>query len=124
MNLIKHVGVSEERVATGIGAKINRPAAVYDAREIGRIGLTEDPSAECDEARMVFFFLGRGLHNRRVRERFLHRLYFRDEDLERTDGQSIGQFCRFQSFGAGEQDLKLMPFDASCAREIQLEFFL
>ena len=62
MNLIKYIRVGEERAAAGIGAKIDRPAPIFDARKIGRIGISEDPSAEGDEAGMVFVFSRRLFH--------------------------------------------------------------
>lgn len=54
MDFIKGIGVSEERAETGFGAEIDRAAAILDAREVGRISVTKDPSAEGDEARMFF----------------------------------------------------------------------
>ena len=62
MDSIKDIWVGEERAETGFGAEIDRPAAIFDAREIGRIGITEDPSAEGDEAGMFFLLTRRLLH--------------------------------------------------------------
>ena len=51
MDFIEDLRVCEECAETGFCAEINCPAAIFCAREIGRIGVAEDPSAECDEAR-------------------------------------------------------------------------
>ena len=50
MDFIKHIRVSEERAEAKLGAKIDRSAAILDAREIGRVRITEFTSAEGDEA--------------------------------------------------------------------------
>jgi hypothetical protein len=57
MNFIEDIRISEECSKAGFSAKIDRPAAVLSAREVGWVGITEDPSTEGDEARMFF---GRG----------------------------------------------------------------
>ena len=45
MDFVKQVGVSQERAETGFGAEINRPSFIFDAREVGRIGITENAPA-------------------------------------------------------------------------------
>ena len=52
MDFVENVGVGEERAETGICAEIDGPATIFDAREVCRIGVTEDAPAECDEAWM------------------------------------------------------------------------
>ena len=54
MDFIEDVRVREERAETGFGAEIDGAAAILSAREVGRIGIAKDPSAEGDETRMVF----------------------------------------------------------------------
>ena len=52
MDLIEDIWVSEERAQARLSAEIDRPAAIFDAWEIRRIGITEDAPTERDEARM------------------------------------------------------------------------
>jgi hypothetical protein len=54
MDFIEDIWIRKERSKAGFSAKIDRPAAVLSAREVGWIGITENPSTEGDEARMVF----------------------------------------------------------------------
>jgi hypothetical protein len=58
MDLIKDIRVGQERAETGVGAEIDGPAAIFDSREIGWIGIAEDPPTKSDEARM-FLSMGR-----------------------------------------------------------------
>ena len=53
MNLIENIRVSSECAEAGLGAKINHPAAIFDARKIGRVRVAEDPPAERDETRVL-----------------------------------------------------------------------
>ena len=50
MRLIKHIWISQERVETGLGAKVDRFSAIFGTREIGRVRV-DDTSAKSDEAR-------------------------------------------------------------------------
>lgn len=50
MDFIEDIRVSEECTETGFSTEIDRPAAIFGTREIGRICIAEDPSAEGDEA--------------------------------------------------------------------------
>ena len=50
MDFIEHIRVSEERAQAGLGAEIDRPATIFGARIVGRVGVAENPSAEGDEA--------------------------------------------------------------------------
>lgn len=50
MDFIEKIGVGKERAQAGLGAEIDRPAAILDAREILRVGFPEDPPAEGDES--------------------------------------------------------------------------
>lgn len=56
MDFVENIRVCEKGAKAGVGAKIDYPAPIFDARKIGRIGVAEDPSAEGDEAR-VFLLL-------------------------------------------------------------------
>lgn len=49
MRFIEDIRVSQECTQTGFGAEIDCPAAIFDAREIGRIRVAEFSSAEGDE---------------------------------------------------------------------------
>ncbi len=57
MRFVKGIRVGAERLEAGLRAEIDRPAAILEAREIGGIGVAEDPPAEGDKAR-TFFLLG------------------------------------------------------------------
>ena len=54
MDFVKDIRVCEERAKTGLRAEIECPAMVFDAREISGVSVPEDPSAECDEAWVLF----------------------------------------------------------------------
>ena len=54
MDFIEHIRVREECAQAGIGTKVDRPAAIFDAREICRVGIAEDAPAKGNEARMLF----------------------------------------------------------------------
>ncbi len=54
MGFIKGIRVGAERLEAGLGAEIDRPAAILEAREISGIGVVEDPPAEGNKARMFF----------------------------------------------------------------------
>ena len=54
MDSVENIRVSEERAEAGLGAEIDRPAAVLDAREICGIGVVKDPSAKRNEAWVLF----------------------------------------------------------------------
>ena len=58
MDSVENNRVSEERAEAGLGAEIDRPAMILDAREICRIRIMKDPSAKRNEA-WVFFREGR-----------------------------------------------------------------
>ena len=58
MDFIESVRVSEECAETELGAKIDRSAAIWDAREICRIRITEFSSAQGDEAK-IFLLIQR-----------------------------------------------------------------
>jgi hypothetical protein len=53
MDFIEHLRVREKRAETGLGTEIDRPAAVFHAWKIGRIGIPKDPPTERDKARML-----------------------------------------------------------------------
>ena len=50
MHFIKDIRVDQERAETELGAKIDRPVAIWDAWEIGWVRITEFSSAQGDEA--------------------------------------------------------------------------
>jgi len=124
MDFVENIRVGEEGAETGIGAEIERAAAVLGSREVCWIGFAEDTPAESDEPGMLLLFQWMYLHGwvgtgvRRLR------LDLRNENLKRIDRQILWWFGRLEAFGAGEQDLEIMTFDASGAREIQVQFFL
>ena len=66
MNLIKDIWIRQERAETGFGTEIDRAAAILKPREVGGVGVAEDPSAQGDEE--MTFFAGSGWHvgHRRV----------------------------------------------------------
>ncbi len=56
MGFIECIWLSEESIETGLGAEIDRPAAVFEARKIRPIGITKFSSAESDEVRVLLRF--------------------------------------------------------------------
>ena len=56
MDFIEDIRVRPERTETGVGAEIDRPAAIYDARKIGGICVAEFSATEGDEARIFLLF--------------------------------------------------------------------
>ena len=56
MSFIEEVRAGAEGVEAGLGAEIDRPAAILEAREIGRVCLAEDPPAESDKPRTFGWF--------------------------------------------------------------------
>ncbi len=58
MSFVEGLGVGAEGITTGLGAEIDCPAAIIQAREICRVGVTEDPPAESDKAHR-FLLLGK-----------------------------------------------------------------
>lgn len=67
MDFVENVWVGEKGAAAGLGAQIDRPAAVLDARKIGRIGVAKDPTTKGDKTRMFLLFRGRCWHQFRAR---------------------------------------------------------
>jgi hypothetical protein len=100
MDFIEHIRVSQERLETEFRAEIDRPAAIFDTREIGGIGILEFSPAEGNKTRMFLLLV----HvNVSTRECPLHsRGNFGDEDLERIDRQCIRRFGSLQTFRAGK----------------------
>ena len=64
MDLVKDVRIGLERAETGVGAEIDRPAVILDARKISRVGIAEYASAEGDEARKSLWFRNRFRHSK------------------------------------------------------------
>lgn len=56
MDFVENIRIGEERTQTGFCAEIDRPAAIFDSREVCRIGVAEHTSAECNEAWMFLRF--------------------------------------------------------------------
>lgn len=56
MDFIEDSRVGQEGAQAGVGAELYRPTAVFGARIILRIGVTEDSSAQGDKL-FVFFVL-------------------------------------------------------------------
>lgn len=67
MDSIKDIRICQERAEAGVSAEINRPAAILHAREICRVGVAENPTAERDEAWMLLLFQRIGWHERFVK---------------------------------------------------------
>ncbi len=57
MDFIEDIRVSQECTETGFGAEIDRPAAIFDAREISGVRVAEFSPTEGDETGV--FLLGR-----------------------------------------------------------------
>ena len=51
MDFIEDIRICEERAATGFGAEIDRPAAIFEARKIRGIGIPELSPTQRHEAR-------------------------------------------------------------------------
>ena len=66
MDFVENIGVGQERAEAGLGAKVDRPAAILGAREICRIGVAEDPPTEGHEAEMILSFRRSCIHRLRV----------------------------------------------------------
>ena len=62
MDFVEDIRVSEERAEAGVGAKVDRPAAIFDAREICRISIAEDAPAESDKAWIFLLFASISRH--------------------------------------------------------------
>jgi len=58
MDFVKYIRVRQERAETRFGAEIDRPAAIFDAREIGRIRVAEFSATQGNEARVFLLLLG------------------------------------------------------------------
>lgn len=58
MSFIEEIRVGAEGVEAGLGAEVDRPAAIFEARKVSRVGIPEDAPAEGDETRR-FLLLGR-----------------------------------------------------------------
>lgn len=50
MDSVENVRIGQEGAKAGLGAQIDPAAPIFDAREIGRIRIAENPSTEGDEA--------------------------------------------------------------------------
>ena len=103
MDPIKYVWVGQERALSGLGAEIDRPAAIFGARIVGRVRIAKDPSSEGDEA-VAFFAWGRLLTcpAQAGDKPTLRLLNFRNQDFKGTDCQSAWRLCNLQAFGAGK----------------------
>ena len=53
MDLVEDIRVGQECAEAGVRAEINGPAAILDAREIGRIRVAKFATTEGDEARIL-----------------------------------------------------------------------
>ena len=56
MDLIKDVWIRQERAQAGFRAEIDRPAAIFEPRKIGRIGVAEFSPTEGNETRVFLWF--------------------------------------------------------------------
>ena len=54
MDFVKDIRVGQEGAEAGLGTKVDRPASILGAREVCRISVAKDPSAESDKALAVF----------------------------------------------------------------------
>jgi hypothetical protein len=53
MDLIEDIRISQERAEAGFRAEIDRPTAILDAWEIGRISVAEFSTTEGDKSRIL-----------------------------------------------------------------------
>ena len=90
MGFIEDIRVGEERAETGLGAEIDRPAAIFEARKIGGIGVAKYPPAEGDKARKFLLLKGQMAYL------YCFGLHFRDENFKRIDRQSMGGLTVFK----------------------------
>jgi hypothetical protein len=51
MSFVEGIRIGAECLEAGLGAEIDRPAAISQARKIGWVGVAKDPSAEGYETR-------------------------------------------------------------------------
>ena len=63
MDFVENIRVCEKSAKTGFGAKVDGPAAIFDAREISRVRVAEDPPAKGDETRAFLWFRQLGYHS-------------------------------------------------------------
>lgn len=54
MDFVENIRVGQESAETGLGAEVDRAAAVFDARKVRRIGVAKDAPAEGDKRRAFF----------------------------------------------------------------------
>lgn len=54
MDFVKQIRIGQEGAKTGLRAEVDCPAFVFDAREIGGIGISENTPAKGDE--LLFSF--------------------------------------------------------------------
>lgn len=76
MDFIEDIRVSQEGAEAGFRAEIDRAAAIFDTREIGRVRVAEFSSTEGNEMQR---FLSKGMrfHTKvGVSERTLHLFYY------------------------------------------------
>ena len=57
MDFVEDIRVGKKRTETGIGAKQDRPSAIFGTWIVSGVRLAKDSSAQGDElARMIFYF--------------------------------------------------------------------
>ena len=56
MDFVENIRVGDEGAETGFRAEIDRPAAIFDPREVSWIGVAEYTPAKGDEAWMFLLF--------------------------------------------------------------------
>ena len=54
MHFVKQVWVGQKGAETRVCAEVDRPSLVFGAREIGGIGITEDPSTQGNKLLRLF----------------------------------------------------------------------
>jgi len=57
MDFVKNIRVGKEGIEAELGAKVDRPTAIFGARKILRVGIVEDAPAERDESLRAGFDL-------------------------------------------------------------------
>ena len=92
MGFIEYLRVGQERTEAGVGAKQDRPSAIFGARVIRFVCVTKDASAQGDELFMRYLF----------DQAHMSLSYFRNQYFKRTQMQHISIEIHFRPDRAGK----------------------